>query len=75
MKWLKRWKTPTLFQMASIRPRSNTANDKQNADGIFTHSFVRAHFDRISSRHTVGSVTRSISDCSSPGFFPATSAS
>jgi hypothetical protein len=75
MKLLKRWKIRILLLLAVIGPGFITANVDNDAGGILAHSFVRAHFSRISSRHTVGSVTRSISDCASPGFFPATIAS
>jgi len=44
MKWLKRWKTRTLFLLAIIGPGFITANVDNDAGGIYTYSFAGAQF-------------------------------
>jgi Mn2+/Fe2+ NRAMP family transporter len=44
MKWLKRWKTQTLFLLAIIGPGFITANVDNDAGGIYTYSFAGAQF-------------------------------
>ncbi|HET9839701.1 MAG TPA: Nramp family divalent metal transporter [Candidatus Angelobacter sp.] len=47
MKWLKRWKTQTLFLLAIIGPGFITANVDNDAGGIFTYSFAGAQFGYV----------------------------
>jgi Mn2+/Fe2+ NRAMP family transporter len=47
MRWLKRWKTQTLFLLAVIGPGFITANVDNDAGGIFTYSFAGAQFGYI----------------------------
>ena len=58
MKWLNRWKTPTLLPPTVIDPGFSTANVDRDANGIFTHSFVRAHFRPILISKTLYGVNR-----------------
>jgi hypothetical protein len=69
MKWLKRWKTQTLL-LTAISQGFSTANVDIDANGIFRHSFVRAHCRPILFWKTLCGVNRrSISHGFRPAFF------
>ena len=71
MKWLNRWKTPTLLPPAVIDPGFSTANVDWDANGISTYPCVRMQRGLILWKALYGANRGSISHGIRPAFFAA----